>query len=156
MNQMPNLPMQAFEIKGYGGDCVSLEIGEVFGFPDETSYGGGFGARGQLRISAGSYTVSAMHYFTTGELYGFSEALAQCYERLSGTATLENTERQLDLSCSFDRTGHVILTGAFQEYPHSQNKLIFEIGLDQTFIPSALAQLRAVAQIFGGMRGILN
>ena len=149
-----DLPMIAFTLEGENGS-ISLEIDEVFGFPEETAYGGGFGACGAMHIQAegltGTWSVDVKHYFNTGELNRFEKELARCYENLglSGTATLENAECELELALSFGKTGHVAITGKFEEHSHLNNMLHFEIGSDQTYIPKMLSQLRCVREVFG-------
>ena len=153
---MLDLPMLAFRMTGVG-EYIELSIDEVFGFPNETSYGGGYGARGVLTIHAtedsGEYFVKANHYFTTGELFRFSNALKRCYDTLSGEAVLENTERELELKCEFNRLGHVIMSGEFQACPTSKNSLVFEIKSDQTQVKDTISILEAVYKVFGGEQG---
>jgi hypothetical protein len=54
-NELP-LPMLAFKLEGMD-DSIELTIDEVWGYPNETSYGGGYGAKGNLSIRAGEYMV---------------------------------------------------------------------------------------------------
>lgn len=149
------MPMLAFQITGFDEDeYVRLSIDEVFGFPNETSYGGGYGAKGSLAIKTGEYYVSDTHYFTTGELYCFSKKLKICYENLSGIAILKNTERALELQCEFNEFGHVIITGNFQSNPIVKNILFFEIETDQTQIQKPLSDLNKIHEFFGDEKGI--
>ena len=147
--------MLAFMMTGMDGS-IQLKIEEVFGYPDETSYGGGYGAKGTLDIKSGGFMVSAPHYFTTGELYVFYQQLQGCYDSLTGRATLDNTERELDLQCEFNKFGHVILTGSFQASPTERNILQFEIKSDQTQVKETLSQLKEVYAVFGDNKGILR
>ena len=146
------LPMPAFKIKGID-EYIELTIGEIWGFPNETSYGGGYGAKGILSIRAGKYSVAAVHYFTTGELYDFFKALEKCYETVSGAAVLENTERELELKCEFNKLGHVIVSGTFQANPSVNNMLSFEIITEQTQIKDTLAELKNIYETFGDTKG---
>lgn len=79
--------MLAFRITSID-EYIELLIDEVWGFPNETSYGGGYGAKGNHNIRARGYSVSAQHYFTTGELYRFLLELKCCYDTLSGISSL--------------------------------------------------------------------
>lgn len=146
-----NLPLLAFCLNGYEGH-IKLTIDEVYGFPDETSYSGGYGAKGSIEIVAGAYRVNSQHHFTTGELHMFKESLVKCYETLSGIAVLDNAERELEMSISFSTSGKIVITGSFQERPDLGNKLEFEINSDQTFIQSVIQELTAVQRIFGDTR----
>lgn len=148
-------PMIALRIDGTGG-YVELSIDELFGYPKRISYGGGYGAKGILSITSGNYSVIADHYFTTGELYHFYRELKKCHESVSGKAILHNTENELELSCEFDKLGHVLLLGRFQEISSVDNILQFEIHTDQTQIRNALPQLSNVVSIFGDDNGITD
>ena len=147
------LPMLAFCLNGYD-EYLRLSINEVFGYPKETSYGGGYSAKGRLEISVQGYKVDSQHFFTTGELYKFKEELKPCYQSISGTATLENTECELELSVSFDKKGIVTVSGEFQERPDVNNRLLFEFKTDQTCILPVIKELEAIQKTFGDMAGI--
>ena len=150
---MIEFPMLAFKLEG-NGEHISLSICEVYGFPEEISYGGGYGAKGSLEICVGSYNVHADHYFTTGELYAFFCQLQKCYDSVSGEAILTNTEQKLQLKLSFEKTGKVIVAGEFQERHDVNTKLTFEMITDQTAISSVLRELLNVYGSFGNEKGI--
>lgn len=150
-----DLPMLAFKINGTS-EYIELYIDEVFGFPNELSYGGGYGARGRITIVAGNYNVKSTHYFTTGELYVFSQQLIECYQNVKGTCVLKNTEYELEMQCEFDKLGHVKISGKFQKYQHVNNILLFEIGTDQTQIKEVIEQLEKVIKYFGDNNGIIK
>lgn len=147
------LPMLAFSIKG-ANEYIELYIDEVFGFPDQLSYGGGYGAKGTLNIIAGNYNVKSTHYFTTGELYDFTQQLIICYQNVKGTCTLNNVEQELKMRCEFDKFGHVKVVGKFQESPNVNNVLSFEIETDQTQMKEVIKQLENVIKCFGDNGGI--
>lgn len=148
-------PMLAFKIDGSSDEYINMTIDEILGFPNALSYGGGYGAKGILNIRTGAYFVSAIHYFTTGELYRFSLELEKCYRRLNGIAILENVDRELELKCEFNKLGHVIVSGNFQADSSVNNILHFEIKTDQTQIKDTMSNLRTVYELFGNERGIL-
>jgi len=156
MNEQITLPITAFRLSGENG-FIELTIDEAFDFPHITSHAGGYAVQGRLAIRADEYTVSnAIHYFSTGELYEFSNALKQCYETFSGVAVLENFDRALELKCEFNRFGHVIMSGTFQAKPSSNNSLAFEFKTDQTQVKEAITSLDDIYKIFGGNKGILR
>lgn len=151
--KMLQLPMLAFLMTGMDGS-IQLTIEEVFGYPNKTSYGGGYGANGKLTIQSGGFSANATHYFTTGELYSFYQQIQDCYNQLMGIAILENTERELELQCEFNKFGHVIVMGSFQANPHEKNILHFEIKSDQTQMKDTLSQLKSIYEVFGDNKGI--
>ena len=148
-----DFPISVFNITGNNGH-IKLSIEEVYGFPDEISYGGGYGARGILDIKAGNYSVVSQHSFTTGELYDFYTQLNKCYEDLSGTCILRNVERELNLVLEFKKTGSVIIHGDFQETVNYENKLYFEFDSDQSCISLLIKQLLNIQKLFGDKNGI--
>ena len=83
----------------------------------------GMGQGGTLDIKSGGFTANALHYFTTGELYSFYRQLQGCYDSLTGVATLDNVERELELQCELNKFGHVLLKGSFQASPTENNIL---------------------------------
>ncbi len=63
------LPIKAFCLNGYD-EKIELTITEVFGFPDNTSYEGGYDIKGILDIEIGCYKVHCTDfYLATGILY---------------------------------------------------------------------------------------
>lgn len=150
---MIDLPMLAFKITGLDGS-IELVIDEVFGFPNETSYGGGYSARGRISIVAGGYSVNSQHYFTTGELYELTKSLTKCQKEIAGKAELENAERELELVFTYNKLGHVNVSGEFQERLDINRKLIFEFRADQTQTQEMLSGLNKVIYVFGDNKGI--
>ena len=150
---MLDLPMLAFSMTGID-ELIELTIDEVWGFPNTTNFGGGYGAKGILSIRAGGYSASDVHYFTTGELHRFLNALKKCCDSFCGVAVLENAERELELKCEFNEYGHVIASGMFQSNPSINNILSFEIKTDQTQVKKSISNLQAVYEIFGDDKGI--
>lgn len=149
------LPMEAFAIVCMG-EYIELTIDEVWGYPDQTSYPGGYAAKGRLSICADGFTINeAEHYFETGELYAFMRQLEMCHASLTGEAILENTENTLRMICQFDKLGHVTVVGEFRKHTDGRdNCLIFDIRTDQTQIARVLISLKKVSKVFGGQRGI--
>jgi len=151
---MADLPMLAFRLNGLDGS-IELFIDELFGFPNETSYGGGYGAKGRINIDTGGYSVKSQHYFTTGELYEFSSVLNICQKELFGKAELKNTESELELVFTYNKLGHVNVSGEFQERLDINSKLVFEFRADQTQTKETLSDLNKVVAVFGNNKGVL-
>lgn len=148
------LPMLAFEM-GDEFNFIRLMIDEVYGYPDELSYPGGYGAKGRLTIRADAYVVNeAIHHFSTAELYHFLVELERCYLNASGTASLNNTEHEMTMECIFDKLGHVDVVGKFQTNDLRKNCLFFELPLDQTYIPAAIKSLQEVRKVFGNSKEV--
>ncbi|MBQ6043552.1 MAG: hypothetical protein IJL41_05360 [Clostridia bacterium] len=144
---MIELPLKAFDLIG-NGEHIALEIYEIYGFPKEIAYGGGFEVNGAVEISVGSYKVHANHCFTTGELCVFLSELQRCYNAVSGDAILKNAEQRLKLTIHFNKTGRVVAYGEFQENHNVDTKLIFEMVTDQTAILKIIRELQYVKKLF--------
>ena len=79
--------MEIFTFNGYDGEKIALKLKEVIGFPDSTSYEGGYDIICSLEIDVGCYKAKFDRYYSaTGALYSFSNQLKECYERLEGEA----------------------------------------------------------------------
>ena len=151
---MVNLPIQVFNLKDYDGNFIKLTLNEIYGFPDELSYGGGYGANGLMEIEIGGYSVNAHHNFTTGELHQFSCQLKEMYNSLSGKAYIDNVASEFEMSIVFDKYGRVEIEGEFQASQNNETKLIFEMSTDQTVIREAINDLENVYNFFGGHGGV--
>ncbi len=153
--EMIHFPITAFQLQGYN-EHICLDISQVYGFPDEILYGGGYFAKGKLDICVGSYSAFAKHSFTTGELYDFFCELKKCNDTISGEAVLENVDHELELKLAFLKTGRVLVSGMYQEHPAVDTRLYFEMITDQSAIPSTLAELKNVYDTFGNKKGIME
>lgn len=152
---MIELPILAFNIDGCR-DSISLNINEIFGYPSKITYGGGYAAKGMLKICVGSYKVYAEHNFTTGELYNFFCDLQNCYNKIQGKAILTNIDKELSLNILFNKLGQVKVYGEFQELLDVDNKLSFEMDTDQSAILHTLNSLKKVYYTFGDEMGNFN
>lgn len=149
-------PIKAFEIKGFSGERIKLEISEVFGFPQETSFRGGYDIKCNLEISAGVYSICTNNYYSsTGALYNFYNELFKCHKHLKGVASynLYCPENYLDINVKFDG-GKVNISGKYQDDPIIKNILNFEFTCDQSYFNEVIADLKRIVLQFGDNRGI--
>ncbi|MDE5943336.1 MAG: hypothetical protein K2H30_03915 [Clostridia bacterium] len=149
-------PIKVFEIKGFSGERIKLEITEVFGFPKETSFRGGYDVSCNLEISSGLYNMRTNHYYSsTGALYNFYNELLKCYNDLTGMASykLNYPENYLDLNVEFDEYG-VNISGKYQDDPTVENFLNFEFTSDQSYFREVLSELKKIVLQFGDNQGI--
>ena len=141
-----------FTIKG-NGDFITISILEIYGYPNETSFRGGYDIKSEVEISVGNYNCRGSMYITTGDIYSFYQDLRTCYGELNGELKLETIERNLELELKFNQ-GHVNVYGSFREHPNTLNQLNFEIESDQTFIKSTLNELLGIVTKYGGIKGV--
>lgn len=149
-------PIKVFEIKGFSGERIILEITEVFGFPDETSFRGGYDVQCDLEISCGPYSIRTNRYYSsTGALYNFYNELLRCYKDLKGIASykLNCPENYFDLNITFDEHG-VNISGKYQDDPVVKNYLNFEFTSDQSYFIEVVSDLKKIILQFGDNLGI--
>ena len=153
---MFELPMRAFCIMGRNDkDRIEMTIDKVFGFPETTTFEGGYEFKGSLTIHASSYKVYSQNYYSsTGALYDLYISLVKCYDLLEGTAKYALIyEKDLEFELEMTQTGHAIINGEYTEIPHISNTLVFQIDTDQSYIRDAIDDLERVIALFGDNTG---
>lgn len=149
-------PIKTFEIKGFSSERIKLEITEVFGFPDETSFRGGYDIKCNLEITSGIYIIRTNNYYSsTGALYNFYNELLKCYNDLKGIASykLNYPENYFDLNIKFDELG-IAISGKYQDDPVVKNILNFKFTSDQSYFKEVISDLKKIVLRFGNNRGI--
>lgn len=138
--------MEIFSFKGYSGENITLNLIEVIGYPDETSYDGGYDIICSLEIKCGCYTVSCDRCFSaSGALYRFQKELIECYETLEGSAKYALLlEKDLIFEVVMKSGGKAIIKGNFQERPEKENNLSFEIETDQTCFKPVISGIESL------------
>lgn len=145
--------MNEFIIAGKQG-FILIELNEVHGFPNETSYLGGYDVKGKVEIKSGNYYVKdAELWFSTGQVYQFFIQLQECYNTLKGLATFSESEKNLRIDLSFIRLGQINIQGQFQEVAHQENILQFEFESDQSYLVSTILQLQNIVDQYGDLKG---
>ncbi|QIZ08572.1 hypothetical protein HFZ78_19195 [Priestia megaterium] len=145
--------MNEFEIAGKQG-FIKIELIEVYGFPNETSYLGGYDVKGKIDIRSGNYYVKdAEIWFSTGQVYQFFIQLQKCYNQLKGSCTFSESENNLKIEFNFNRVGQINIQGYFQEVTHQENILHFEFESEQSYLISTLHQLNNMVDQYGDLKG---
>ncbi|MGB6406561.1 MAG: hypothetical protein WBF39_03740 [Planococcus donghaensis] len=141
--------MMDFMIAGKQG-FIRIELTEVYGFPEETSYLGGFGVQGSIEIKSGNYYVKdAELWFSTGQVYEFFVQLQKAYQSLKGRVIFMESDNNLDLSLHFNQFGQINIKGNFQEVSEPENSLQFEFESEQSYLVSTLQQLQRIVDYYG-------
>jgi len=151
-----HLPIKAFCLKGStGNEKIEIIIEDIFGFPHETCYDGGYDFRGIANVHIGNFKVNDAPVFcSTGALYRLLMSLKQCYQSLEGTASLfHSLENNLTFVLSMTKLGHAVIEGEYQEISHVNTKLVFEMETDQTCILSTINELQTIENLFGNEFG---
>lgn len=145
--------MESFNIIGKKG-YVLIKFLEVYGFPDSTSFAGGYDVKGSIEIKSGGYSACGELWFSTGEIYNFFSGLIKCHKELNGRVEFLTTETNLKMSVDFDKLGHVIISGEYVERYDEYNKLTFEIFSDQSYLQETISDLNVIVKKYGGLKGI--
>ena len=145
--------MEEFEIRN-GHDFLKITLKTVYGFPNVTSHFGGYDTKSILEINANGFNVIADIYISTGEIFEFYKNLSFRNDQLRGSIHFENYETDLEFDLVYDFNGHVNIKGKFTKQNELNNMLRFEIKTDQSFIQSALSQLKAITERYGDMTGV--
>jgi hypothetical protein len=145
--------MESFKIEGKNG-YILVCILEVYGFPNSTSFAGGYDVKGTAEVKVNNYSASGELWFSTGEIYNFFTALKKCYEGLNGNAEILTTERNLKLDVHFEKLGHAVIKGEYIERLEFNNMLIFEIMSDQSYLQETINELSKIIKNYGGLKGI--
>ena len=101
----------------------------------------------RVRVSTGLFTGEAECWDNRGGtngIYGFRSQIEKMNQKLEGQAVFRPMEEQISFRLSMTRTGRVDLNGRLFEHAHYGTNLNFEIGLDQSYLPSIIADLKAL------------
>lgn len=140
-------PIKVFEIKGDGNTAhIKLKINEIYGFPDEESFRGGYDICCDLEIVCGNYRVRSGNYISsTGAMKAFYNELLTCYKSLNGEATYKVycPENDFVFNVMFNQ-GSVKVIGRYQDDLIIKNILSFEFKSDQSYFAEVLNDLKKV------------
>lgn len=145
--------MDGFRIEGKNG-YIQVCLKELFDFPNNTSFAGGYDGKWRLEIKSSNYYASGEIYASTGEMYKFYCLIKECYNKLNGIAELLTYESNLKLEVRFDKLGHVVIVGEYVERSDEDNKLVFEIISDQSYMFKTLNDLEKLWGKYGDLDGI--
>ncbi len=118
---------------GSAYEYVSIEL------PQGSSGEGWFESRAEIIVVG--FQGQIRPWFLWTELDRFASGLRKLHDSLKGTAELLPCEAQLILELTCDNCGHIILTGNASSNIAGDNRLSFEIALDQTYLSEPLRVL---------------
>ncbi|WP_017413913.1 WapI family immunity protein [Clostridium tunisiense] len=132
--------MEEIVIGGYNS-FIKFNIEEVYGFPNQTSYLGGYDAKGSVEVKSGDFYAKIEIWLTTKDFAMLYEQLNRCYQDISGEVKFISCECEVEFSLVFDNKGHISIKGMVSERM-SENELKFDFGSDQSFMFQCLDQLK--------------
>ncbi|MCX8486590.1 MAG: hypothetical protein ORN53_05345 [Crocinitomicaceae bacterium] len=143
--------MESFTLKGGNGCYVKLILADIFDFPLEKSFWGGYEVKVNIEIKSGNFHVHSSFHTSTGELAQFYHSLKNANKLLSGKVQYRNFEQNTFINLSYDHSGHITINGSFSEENELNNQLDFEFQSDQSFIELGLTELQSIVSTYGGM-----
>ena len=103
-----------------------------------------------VEIAVTSFRGVVSPWIDRDDMRALSDQLHGLYESLSGEARFNQLDGQLSLTLTAKAGGHIVLSGWAWSQPEHQNKLEFELKLDQSFLEQPLSALREL------LRGVEN
>lgn len=146
--------MESFTLKGGNGCYVKMILTDIFDFPLEKSFWGGYEAKVNIEIKSGNFHVHSSFHTSTGELAQFYHSLKNANKLLSGKVQYRNFEQNTFINLSYNHSGHITINGSFSEENELNNQLDFEFQSDQSFLEFGLTELQNMATKYGEMTGI--
>jgi hypothetical protein len=136
-----------------GSDGIKINFETVYGFPDQTSYNGGFDVECAIKIWCGPFRVESKVFLSTGELYKFYQQLLNICLHSSGTAILTNHEDDFELSVTFSSHGVCRVLGRYRQSYSTETEMKFDMNSDLINMESALNDLRCIVERYGNDKG---
>ncbi|QQL51346.1 WapI family immunity protein [Mucilaginibacter ginkgonis] len=136
---------------------IEIIFGEVLGFPDTTTFLGGYDIKGLVNIKAGCFIGACAIWTSTGQMFELYTQLSKINNVLKGEVSFSNYyDDNLKFKLVYDSLGHVAVTGTLYESSEPENVLGFEFTTDQTFISKTVSQLSSIIKTYGDSRGIIS
>jgi len=138
----------------YGEDAhIEFKLIELWGFPQSTSYSGGYDGKWEVDIKSGNYYVKDIAYLSTGELIKFDEELRVIYKSCLGKTKLMLFETDLEISLEMNNRGQLNVVGFYKACPEVDNKLDFEFSSNQSYLDKTFVQIDEMIDSYGGVKG---
>ena len=101
-----------------------------------------------VNVSFGNFTGTFGASFQSQDFIKFTQELKKLYACLKGTATFSSLEEQLEIKLTGNGNGGIELTGMCMDSVGVGNQLSFSTELDQTYLPSSIAELEEILKGF--------
>ena len=97
-----------------------------------------------VKIAAGKFHGKYDAAFDTIAFSEFAKQVESLNQSPSGSATFTSLEGQLELTLKCGTLGHISVDGVAMDVAGTGNKLHFELGIDQSHLPSIVDSLQAM------------
>lgn len=102
----------------------------------------------QVDVAVGGFRGSYPADFNSWAFSDFHAQLKSLYLTLSGSAVFSSYEKQLEFTLTCNPRGSVRLSGEATDLVGSGNRLLFELQLDQTYLPAIINELQSALERF--------
>ncbi|MCR8842060.1 hypothetical protein NQ117_00030 [Paenibacillus sp. SC116] len=146
--------MDKVQIYGENNQYITIELHNIYGIPDETSYLGGYEAEGIISIKSGGFFGSGDVWVSTGQLFELKNRIQEIYDRCSGEVILVTSGAEFEMNMKMEERGRVCIAGRYKESYASDNELTFSFESDQSYLVRTIEELNEIALKYGGMEGL--
>lgn len=102
----------------------------------------------RVSLKVGGFSARFNASFLATDFVKFRNELQVLSDKLKGNATFETVEGQLRLKLGVDKLGHITVAGEVSDEAGIGNKLIFNMNIDQSYLPHTIRQLGTVIEGF--------
>ena len=95
----------------------------------------------RVKIKVQGFVADVQISIVPVELLHFKEALEPVYRDVRGQAQFATMERQVAITITMDKLGHVTATGDLQGDFENNNRLVFTIKYDQTLLWHTISEI---------------
>lgn len=95
-----------------------------------------------VEVVVGAFRGRYRADFNSWAFANFRAELEKLYQTVSGSAVFTSYEGQLELTLTCNVTGQIEVRGEAMDYAGTGNSLSFRLGIDQTYVPAILEDLR--------------
>jgi hypothetical protein len=127
----------AFHIGGEDNEFVRVLVKNI----DRHEY-----ISANVEIASGPFHGSYSAEFQSYSFSEFHKQLATLKEVVSGSAEFTSHEGQLEFKLECDHLGRIHVRGEARDTFRTGNRLLFNIGVDQSHVPGILSSLESVLE----------
>jgi hypothetical protein len=98
--------------------------------------------RATISIDVGAFRGTYPADFNSWAFADFLQELQELSQTLSGSASFSSYEEQLELTMTGDSKGHIEVRGEAMDYAGTGNRLMFRLGIDQTYLSTIIRDLQ--------------
>jgi hypothetical protein len=102
----------------------------------------------EVEIVAGCFRGAFRVDLRSDEFRAFLDEVEALSRTLEGTASFSTMERQIALSLAGDGKGHVRVTGEAADTVAADDRLLFRLDIDQTYLPAICRSLEVILAAF--------